>query len=149
MKNERIKKLAVIAIFSAIAFVLMLIDFSTPFIPSFVKLDFSEIPALLSAFMFGPIEGVAVCLIKNLLHLTMTTTGGVGELANFLLGAAFAGTAGLVYKFRHTFKGGLAGCLSGSAVMAIVSFPVNLFITYPFYANVFFKGNMQGIIDME
>ena len=148
MKTERIKKMSVIAIFSALAFILMLIDFSTPVIPSFVKLDFSEIPALLAAFMFGPLEGMAVCLFKNLLHLTVTSTAGVGELANFLLGAAFAGTAGVIYRKKHTFAGGLIGCISGSAVMAIVSFPVNYSITYPFYANLFFKGNMGGIINM-
>ncbi|MBQ6043683.1 MAG: ECF transporter S component [Clostridia bacterium] len=148
MKNERIKKLAVIAIFSALAFVLMLIEFSTPVIPSFVKLDFSEIPALLAAFLFGPLEGIAVCLVKNVIHLAITSTGGVGELANFLLGAAFAGTAGLVYRFKHTFWGGFWGCVSGSVAMAMISFPVNLFVTYPFYANLFFKGDMQGIIEM-
>ena len=149
MKNDRIKKMTVIAIFSAIAFVLMFIEFSVPsLIPGFVKMDFSEIPALLTAFMFGPLEGMAVCLIKNLLHLTVTSTGGVGELANFLLGAAFAGTAGLIYRIKHTFAGGLIGCLSGSAAMAIVGFPVNYFITYPFYANVFFKGDMEIIIGM-
>lgn len=149
MKNDRIKKMTVIAIFSAIAFVLMFIEFSVPsLIPGFVKMDFSEIPALLTAFMFGPLEGIAVCLIKNLIHLTITSTGGVGELANFLLGAAFVGTAGLVYRIKHTFAGGLIGCLSGSAAMAIVGFPVNYFITYPFYANMFFKGDMEGIINM-
>ena len=148
MKTDKIKKISVIAILSALAFVLMLIEFSTPVIPSFVKLDFSELPALLAAFLFGPIEGIAVCLIKNLIHLSITSTAGVGELANFLLGAAFAGTAGLIYRYKHTFSGGLLGCVAGSAAMAAVSFPVNLFITYPFYANLFFKGNMQGIIDM-
>ena len=97
--------MTVIAIFSALAFILMLIDFSTPVIPSFVKLDFSEIPALLAAFMFGPLEGMAVCLFKNLLHLTVTSTAGVGELANFLLGAAFAGTAGIIYRKKHKAEG--------------------------------------------
>ena len=148
MKNERIKKLAVTAILSALAFILMLIEFSLPIIPSFVKLDFSEVPALLGAFMFGPLEGIAICFFKNLIHLAITSTAGVGELANFLLGAAFAGTAGLVYRKNHTFSGGLIGCISGSAAMAVISFPVNYFITYPFYANLFFKGDMQPIVDM-
>lgn len=134
MKN--IRKLVLTGIFSGIGFVLMLLDFPLPFlIPSFIKLDFSELPALICAFAAGPVWGVAVCLIKNLLHLLVTTTGGVGELANFLLGAAFVLPAGLFYRFRKTKTGALWGCLAGAALAALVSVPVNYFITYPFYMN--------------
>ena len=62
----------------------MYLEFSVPVVPSFLKYDFSDLPALIAAFGVGPLAGVAVELIKNLIHLPMTATGGVGELANFI-----------------------------------------------------------------
>jgi riboflavin transporter FmnP len=98
-------------------------------------MDFSELPALIAAFSLGPVWGAAVCLIKNLLHLIVTTTGGVGELANFILGAVFTFSAGFIYKKNKNIKGALLASIIGSALMALVSLPVNYFITYPFYSN--------------
>ncbi len=118
---------------SAAAFVLMVLEFSLPFVPSFLKFDFSDLPALLTSFALGPVWGVVVELLKNLLHLSMTQTSGVGELANFLVGAAFVSVAGAVYRFVRTRAGASVGALCGMIVSAAVSFPVNLFLTYPFY----------------
>ncbi len=136
MKNKKLRALTVTAVLSAIAFVLMLLDFSVPFMPSFIKLDVSEFPALLASFALGPVYGVAVCLVKNLIHLLMTKTAGVGELSNFLLGAVFTFTAGLVYRLKKTKKGAVWGSLAGALLMALLSFPINLFITYPFYMSL-------------
>ncbi len=136
MKNKKLRALTVTAVLSAIAFVLMLLDFSVPFMPSFIKLDLSEFPALLASFALGPVYGVAVCLVKNLIHLLMTKTAGVGELSNFLLGAVFTFTAGLVYRLKKTKKGAVWGSLAGALLMALLSFPINLFITYPFYMSL-------------
>ena len=72
--------------------------------PSFIKMDFSELPALIAAFAYGPLSGVIVCLIKNLINLLSTQTGGVGELSNFILGCAFVLPAGLIYKHKKTKK---------------------------------------------
>ena len=135
MKNKKLRALTVTAVLSAIAFVLMLLDFSVPFMPSFIKLDVSEFPALLASFALGPVYGVAVCLVKNLIHLLMTKTAGVGELSNFLLGAVFTVTAGLIYKLNKTKKGAYIGSFIGSVAMALLSLPINYFITYPFYMN--------------
>ncbi|MBQ4382005.1 MAG: ECF transporter S component [Oscillospiraceae bacterium] len=128
--------IVVTAILSAVSYILMLLDFSVPFMPGFIKLDVSELPALIGAFALGPVCGVAVCLVKNLLHLLVTTTGGVGELSNFLLGAVFTFTAGLIYMKNRTKKGALLGSLIGAAFMAVLSVPINYFITYPFYMNL-------------
>ena len=138
MSNQRkrlftVRKLVVTAMFSALAYVLMLLDFSVPIIPSFVKMDFSELPALIAAFAVGPVSGVVVCLVKNLIHLATTTTGGIGELCNFLLGASFVLTAGVIYRFRKTRVGALIGALSGALIMALFSIPLNYFVTYPVY----------------
>ena len=120
---------------SAVAFVLMFLDFPIPFlIPPFVKMDFSELPALLAAFSLGPVYGVVVCLVKNLVHfITMTTTGGAGEICNFLLGTCFAIPAGAIYQRMKTRKGALIGVLVGAVVMAVLSIPLNYYISYPVY----------------
>ena len=93
-----VRYMSVTAMLSAVAFILMFLDFSVPFMPAFIKMDLSELPALIGAFSMGPVCGILICLIKNVLHLFITTTGGVGELSNFLLGVAFVLPAGLIYR---------------------------------------------------
>lgn len=145
LKRGRVRKLAVTAVLGAVSAALMFVAFRVPLMPSFIQLDLSELPALIAAFSLGPGSGVAVCLIKNLVHLLVTTTGGVGELSNFLLGAAFVLPAGLVYRFRKDRVGALLGSLAGAALMALASLPSNYFITYPFYAMLM---PMEAILDM-
>ena len=121
---------------SAIAYILMFLEFPIPFlIPPFIKMDFSELPALIASFAYGPAAGILVCLIKNLLHLMNTQTGGVGELSNFLLGAAFVLVAGLIYKKLHTKKGALVGSVCGAVFMGIISVFTNYYVVYPIYTN--------------
>ena len=79
-KPVNIRYITVTAMLSAVAFILMFLDFSVPFMPAFIKMDLSELPALIGSFAMGPLCGVIICLIKNLLHLMITSTGGVGEL---------------------------------------------------------------------
>lgn len=141
-KKVNVRKIAMTAILSAVATVLMFISFSLPIIPSFIKLDFSELPALIAAFSMGPVSGVVVCFIKNLVNLAMSTTGGVGELCNFLMGVTFVVPAGLLYKFRKERWGALWGSVLGAVVMAVMSFPINYFISYPFYVR-------SGMMSME
>lgn len=132
--TQKTHKLAVTAMLAAAATVLMALDFPIPFlIPPFVKMDFSELPALLAAFSIGPLSGAAVCLVKNLINLAMSSTNGVGELCNFLLGVCFIIPAGVIYKYKKTRSGALIGALAGAAIMALGSIPVNYFISYPVY----------------
>lgn len=132
-KFLNIRYIATTGILGALASVLMMISFSVPFMPSFIKLDFSELPALIASFSMGPIYGVAVCLIKNLVNLPMTTTGGVGELSNFILGCCFVLPAGLIYKFKKNRFAALLSALVGAATMACVSLASNYFVMYPVY----------------
>lgn len=144
--HTQIRKLTVTAMLSAVATVLMFLDFSIPIlIPSFVKMDVSELPALLASFSLGPVYGIVVCLIKNLLNLVFHgSTNGIGELCNFLLGAAFAGCAGLIYQRNKSRKGAILASVVGAVAMAVVSVPVNYFISYPVYAEMF--GGLDKII---
>lgn len=134
-KRVNVWKMTMTAMLSAIAFVLMFLEFSVPFMPEFIKLDLSELPALIGTFAMGPVSGVVICLIKNLLHLLMSTTGGVGELSNFILGATFVLPAGLIYKKWKGRKSAVIGALVGALLMALVSIVSNYFIVYPVYYN--------------
>lgn len=134
-KRVNVWKMTMTAMLSAIAFVLMFLEFSVPFMPEFIKLDLSELPALIGTFAMGPVSGVVICLIKNLLHLFMSTTGGVGELSNFILGATFVLPAGLIYKKWKGRKSAVIGALVGALLMALVSIVSNYFIVYPVYYN--------------
>ncbi len=124
----------------AVGFILMCLEFPLPFIiPPFIKFDFSELPAIIAAFSLGPAAGVAVCLIKNLLHLMFffSNSAGVGEASNFLLGAVFTLTAGAIYKKEHSRKGALKGAVTGALLMAAVSVFTNYFFIYPAYVKLY------------
>lgn len=129
------RKLVMTAMLSAISALLMFVSFSVPFMPSFIKFDISELPALIGAFALGPVYGAAVCLIKNLINVISTTTGGVGEFCNFLLGACFVLPAGFIYQKSKTRRAALWGSVGGALIMGVLSVPVNYFITYPMYQN--------------
>lgn len=134
-RSQNIRFIVMTGVLAAIATVLMMISFSVPFMPSFIKMDISELPALIAAYSMGPISGILVCLIKNLINVTMTTTGGVGELSNFLLGVCFVLPAGLMYRFRKNRKNAFLGALIGALIMGLASLPINYFLTYPVYSN--------------
>ena len=85
-----IRTITMTALLSAMAYVLAFVEFPVPLSPSFAKMDLSDFPALIGAFAFGPISGLLIELVKNTLQLLTTSTGGIGEIANFLMGAAAA-----------------------------------------------------------
>ena len=137
MRKNTTHNLTVAAMLSAVAFILMFIEFPIPMlIPSFVKMDFSDLPALLGAFALGPVYGVVISFMKNLLHIVIkgTSTACVGELCNFMLGAVFSAVAGFIYKHHKSRKTAILGALAGAAAMAVFSVPSNYFITYPLEA---------------
>ena len=142
MKNKKIYAMTTTAIMGAVGFALMAIEISVPIMPGFIKLDFSELPALIAAFTYGPLYGAVVCFIKNFLHLFITNTAGVGELANFLMGIFFVVPAGLIYKRFKTRKGAFIASLTGALVMAIACVLINLFITYPIYYKILIPENV-------
>ena len=121
---------------SAVAFILQYIEFPLPMLmPPFIKFDLSDLPALLGAFAFGPVSGVIIELIKNLLHCLVSQSATVGELSNFILGAVFTLSAGFIYKFRKNKKTALLGGIVASLLMGLASIPSNYFVVYPFYYN--------------
>ena len=149
-RRNRTHKLTVTAMLSAVAFILMFIEFPIPaLIPSFVKLDISDLPELLAAFSLGPVYGVAVTFLKNLLHIVFkgTSSAYVGELCNFLLGAVFSLVAGFIYQRKKSRKSALIGAIIGAVLMAIVSVPMNYYVVYPAYV-VCYGMPLEAIIGM-
>ena len=130
-------KITVTAMLGAVATVLMFLEFPIPFlIPPLVNLDVSELPALLASFSLGPVSGVAVCLIKNLVCCLRSSTGCVGELANFLIGICLVVPAGIIYRRKKSRKTALWGALLSTVIMAAISIPINYFISYPVYSKL-------------
>lgn len=134
-----VRTIAQISMLSAIATVLMLFEIPLPFAPSFYKIDFSEVPVLVGCFVLGPLAGAIIELVKILLNLLIngTTTAGVGEGANFLIGCALCVSAGMIYKRRKTRKGAIAGMAVGTIVMTVVGCVLNAYVLLPVYAKAF------------
>jgi riboflavin transporter FmnP len=130
-----IKTITIIALLSAISYILAFIEFPIPFTPSFARMDFSDFPALIGAFALGPVAGVLIELIKNTLQLMTTSTGGVGELANFLMGGSFVFVAGLIYQFHKTKRMAWISGILASIIMGIVAALSNYFILLPLFEN--------------
>lgn len=130
------RKIAISAMLAAIGVILQMLEIPLPFIPNFIKLDFSDLPGFIGAFVCGPLAGILITLIRNVIHIFMGSSAGIGELSNFILSASFVLTAGLIYKKMPNIKGVLIGGVAGAVIMGIVSFPVNNFIIYPLYYSV-------------
>lgn len=134
-RKSKTKTYVTVGVFSAIAFVLQVIGsmvgLKVPYTP--LEIEFSDLPALIMALAFGPAAGVLTELIKNLLHCSITSTGFVGELANFLVNGTFCFVAGMIYKYNKTRKGAVIALTIASFVMAATSILSNLFITFPMF----------------
>lgn len=132
------KTIAKIGVLSAIAYILMFISIPLPIFPSFLKIDVSDIPAIFGGMSLGPMAGLVIVIIKNFLQgITASTTGGVGEFANVVIGGSYVLIICFFYrKFKNT-KGVLAGGLLGIVAMTIVGCIVNYYIMMPLYATVY------------
>lgn len=132
-----VKNVVLMGMFGALAAVLMLFELPLPFIaPSFYGLDVSEVPVLVGTFALGPAAGVVIELVKILVKLLIkpTSTGFVGELANFCFGCALILPAGWIYKLQKTKKSAIIGMAVGTVVMTIVGVVLNVYVMLPFYS---------------
>jgi riboflavin transporter FmnP len=143
------RNIAKLAILSAIAFVLMLIEFPLPFAPSFYKLDFSEAAVLMGGFSMGPLAAVVIEGLKIVLHLLFkgTITMGVGELANFLIGCALCVPASIIYVKQKNRRNAIIGMAVGTVCMTIAGVMLNIYVLIPAYV-AFANFPLDGIIGM-
>ncbi len=143
------RKMTITAMLSAIAIVIYYLDFPVPLMPSFIKLDLSNVISLLAGFSMGPVSGVVVCLIKNAVHLVIKgfgTTMGIGDIFDFVTSATFTLTASMIYQRNKTKKNAVIACLIGLLAFTIISLPLNYFIVYPIYFKAF--GGETAILGM-
>lgn len=139
-RNTGVRTMVQIAMLAAVATVLMLWEVPLPFIaPSFYKMDLSEVPIMIGAFAMGPLAAAVIELIKILLNFVLngTTTAGVGELGNFIMGCALVMPAGFIYKQAKTKKHAIIGMATGIVCMVVASVLVNGLLLLPAYGKAF------------
>ncbi len=136
--NNSIRLMSHIAYLSAISFILMLLQLPLPIFPTFLKLDVSDIPALISVIIFGPISGIVVPFFKNFLYFIIkgSSSGGVGEIANFIIGIALVLPTGLFYKKTFSLKSYILGGTIGIFSMVVIASLINYFVLLPLYSIV-------------
>ena len=142
------RSLTRLSLLSVIAFLFMYIEFPLAFIaPPFIKIDLSDIPALIGGFAMGPVAGITIELVKCILTFFVrgTTTGGVGELSNFIVGALFVGLSAKFYSRHRTYRGAVVGLLLGVVGMTVVATLSNYFVVFPLYGKIM---PMDAIINM-
>lgn len=139
------KQIAFIGICAAISFVLMFVKFPISYL-GFLELEVSDVPAAIVAILYGPVSGVLVELIKNVLHLTATSTGMSGELSNFMVSLGFVIPLGLVAKKSKSNKNLILGFLLGTIGLALMGMFTNYFITVPLYLSLFGEEAVMGMV---
>ena len=139
-----------VAILSAVSFILyMFAKFSLPFMfPSFLDMQFSELPAILAGFSLGPVAGALVIIIKCLIKFPFSGTAFVGEVTDIVLGILYVVPASLIYHRNKNKKNAVIGMAVGTAVATVGAILVNRFVSVPFYVQFYFKGNFGVIVNM-
>ena len=150
MKNKKlIDYISKVAIFSALSFILYLFPkFPLPFFPSFLDIQFSNLPAILGGFVIGPLGGCLIVIVRCALKLLlgMSTTAGVGEIADLLLGVCVVLSSSLIYKKYKSKRGGFVALGVAIFVWIVSSIFINAYINVPFYINAFFGGDINGLV---
>ncbi|SFC44128.1 Riboflavin transporter FmnP [Bacillus sp. OV322] len=147
MKESKVKKMVTVAMLGSLAYLLMLLNFPFPGLPPYLKIDFSDLPALVAALIFGPLAGILVEFIKNLLDFVMigSPTGvPVGHIANFVAGVVFILPAYYIYKKASSNKGMTLGLAGGAVSMAILMSLLNYFVFLPAYTMFMGWAAMSG-----
>ncbi|MBC5689093.1 ECF transporter S component [Mediterraneibacter sp. NSJ-55] len=149
MQRSGVKVVVQVGMLAALALILMFFEIPLPFAPSFYEIDFSEVPVLIGCFTMGPLAGAAVELVKILLALVLkgTTTAGVGEIANFLIGCALCVPAGIIYKRKRTRKNALIGMALGTLLMTVIGCVINAYVLLPAYSAAFGMP-LEALVDM-
>ncbi|MCM3740190.1 ECF transporter S component [Oceanobacillus luteolus] len=135
-QSSNLLRLIILALLGTISLILFFLNFPLPFLPPYLKIDFSDVPALMASLIFSPLAGAAVVLIKNLLYLAVSGAGDpIGVAANFLAGVMFVVPVSVIYhKYHKGVKSIVSGLVTGTIVMAIGMSVLNYFVILPAYA---------------
>lgn len=147
MKNNLTKRITITAILAGISTLLYLyLKFPLPFFPSFLDIQFSNLPVIIAGFAFGPIEAIAVVVVRFLIKLPMTSTAGIGEIADLIIGLSVAISTSLIYHKNHSRKGGIVALGIGTLVWVVVASFVNYFVLLPWFAEAYGIGAVVGML---
>ena len=137
--KNKIKRISLTAIFSAIAAIIMLFDFPLPFAPSFMKFDFSDVPLVIGSYILGPIHAIIMVLLKVLIKLSIksTSTAFVGEMASFISSLCFVLPGSIIYVNKKTKSRAIIGLLIGILFSSVVTTILNAFVLFPMYMKLF------------
>ena len=124
------------------------VKFPLPIFPSFLDLQVSEIPALITSFMYGPYAGAMVILIRFIIKLPFSGTAGVGEIADLIIGLVVVIISGIIYGKKHTFKGAVVGMSTSMVTGTVLACLANWLILIPFYLQLYFNGSMAPLVGM-
>lgn len=131
--QRKLRNMVKVGILAAMSFILMFVQFPIPVAPPFMKVDLADVPALIGGFSMGPIYGVLIQLIKNILNLSKTSTYGVGEISNFVVGGLFVFVSSSIYKKNKTKKNATIAMICGMLIMTLAATLSNAFIIFPLY----------------
>lgn len=137
--RSNLRTMVQVGMLGAVSVVLMMFEIPLWFAPPFYKIDLSEIPVLIGTFAMGPVSGMFIELIKIVLHLLFkgSSTAGVGDFANFLIGCSMVVPAGIIYKVKKTRGGAVLGMIVGTLFMAFIGCFLNAFVLLPAYGKAF------------
>ncbi|MDU1316583.1 MAG: ECF transporter S component [Anaerococcus sp.] len=131
--QRKLRNMVKVGILAAMSFILMFVQFPIPVAPPFMKVDLADVPALIGGFSMGPIYGVLIQLIKNILNLSKTSTYGVGEISNFVVGGLFVFVSSSIYKKNKTKKNATIAMICGMLIMTLAATLSNAFVIFPLY----------------
>lgn len=147
-RHKKIVWIVMVAIFAALSSILYYFPkFSLPFLfPSFLKIQFSNLPIIMIGFLLGPLAGITTLTIKTLIALPFSKTMFVGEMADFIIGLGVTLSSSLIYKFKHTKKGAILALIVSFLVWIGLAVIANRFVLIPFYLKLYFKDDVSALV---
>lgn len=148
MQSSNLARLIILSLLGAVSLLLFFLNFPLPLLPSYLKIDFSDVPAIMASLIFSPLAGVIVVAIKNVLYLAIGGGEIVGVTANFLAGVLLVFPIGILYHKFKNVKSVVSGLITGTIIMAIGLSVFNYFILLPVYGLMMGWGEMTHSVKL-
>lgn len=149
MKRNKVLQMTVIANLSALGVLFYFFPkFPLPFLPIFLEIQLSNLPAIIGGFALGPVAGAAIVVIRTLIKLPFSSTAMVGELVDLFIGLATVLTSSLIYRRMKTIKGAILAMIAGMFAWVIVAVLANYLFVLDFYIDFYFLGDLNGLLGM-
>ncbi len=149
MKTNRTLQLVIIANLTALSVLFYFtLKFPLPFFPSFLDIQFSNLPAIIGGFAMGPVAGSLVVILRTLIKLPFSSTAMVGEIIDLIIGVSTVLVSSLIYKKVHSKKGAVIGMIAGALTWTVIAVLTNYFFVLDFYIEFYFGGAVEPLVGM-